>query len=235
MRSLLISASIFLFFTQIKPCYAVEYFEKLPQFSKIEIIGRITVQIDKPGDTIITNAENSMKINVKSGSIKELEYYISGETLILRKKASGFPTRNIIINLYILNTISQLDVSTGALVRTYRNIFDDRAEIRAEADSYLDLFADTSSLLINCGRNSSVIIKGTLNQIEARTLNSGLIDAELLVVSRAYVYAYTGSSIKINALEYLEAAAGMESSVYYKPTPAVKHLSELSGGKYIQF
>ncbi len=236
MRSLVVfSIFLFLITTPAKPCYAVEYFEKLPSFSKIEITGRISVQIDKSDDNIITNSENSMKINVKSGSIKDLDYYMSGETLILKKRAGAFQTRNIVITIYLSNTLSRLDVSTGALVKSIRNIFDERAEVRAESDSYLELYADNSSLFINCGRNSSIIIKGSLNYLEAKAVNSGLIDAELLEVSRAYVYAYTGSTVKINALEYLEAAAGMESSVYYKPTQAVKYLSELTGGKYVEF
>jgi len=195
----------------------------------------MTVQIETFGDNIVTNTENSMKINVRSGSIKDIDYYISGETLILRKKAGAFQTRSIIITLNISNTISQLDVSTGALVRAYRNIFDENAEVRAESGSYLDLFVDTSSLFINCGRDSSVIMKGRLDRIEARAVNSGLIDAELLAVSRAHVYAYTGSTIKINALEYLEATAGMKSSVHYKQGASIKHLSELAGGEYIEF
>ena len=236
MRSLVVFFSfLFLFITQIKPCNAVEYFEKVPQFSRIEISGRIIVQIESYGNNVVTNTENTMKINVRSGSIKELDYYMSGETFVLRRKGGSFQTRTITITLNISNTISQLDVSTGALIRTFRNIFDERAEIRAEAGSYLDLFVDTSSLFINCGRDSSVIMKGTLNQIEVRSINSGLVDAQLLVVSRAHVYAYTGSTIKINALEYLEATAGMKSSVYYKETSAIKHLSELSGGDYIIF
>jgi len=213
----------------------VEYFEKLPKFSRIEISGRMTVQIETFGDNIVTNTENTMKINVRSGSIRDLDYYMSGETLILRKKSGAFQTRSIIITLNISNTISQLDVSTGALVRTFRNIFDERAEIRAESGSYLDLVVDASSLFINSGRDSSVIIKGRVNQVETRAVNSALIDAELLAVSRAFVYAYTGSTIKINALEYLEATASMKSAVYYKQTSAVKHLSELAGGEYIEF
>jgi len=213
----------------------VEYFEKLPQFSRIEISGRMTVQIETYGDNIVTNTENTMKINVKSGSIKDIDYYMSGETLVLRKKAGVFQTRSMIITLNISNKISQLDVSAGALVRTFRNVFDERAEIRAESGSYLDLFVDTSSLFINCGRDSSVLMKGRINHIETRAVNSGLIDAELLTVSRAFVYAYTGSTIKINALEYLEATAGMKSSIYYKEGAAVKHLSELAGGQYIEF
>ena len=225
----------FLLAIQAKPCFAVEYFEKLPKFSKVEISGRMTVQIEAYVNNIVTNTENSMKINVKSGSIKDLDYFMSGETLVLRKKGGIIQTRNIVITLNISNTISQLDVSTGALVRAYRNIFDERAEIKAESGSYLDLFVDNSSLFINSGRNSSVIMKGRLDRIEARTSNSGLIDAELLAVSRAFVSAYTGSTIKINAIEYLEATAGMKSSVYYKQTPAIKHLSELAGGEYIEF
>ncbi|MCL2481592.1 MAG: DUF2807 domain-containing protein [Spirochaetaceae bacterium] len=213
----------------------MEYFEKLPKFSRIEISGRMTVQIETFGDNIVTNTENTMKINVRSGSIRDLDYYMSGETLILRKKSGAFQTRSIIITLNISNTISQLDVSTGALVRTFRNIFDERAEIRAESGSYLDLVVDASSLFINSGRDSSVIIKGRVNQVETRAVNSALIDAELLAVSRAFVYAYTGSTIKINALEYLEATASMKSAVYYKQTSAVKHLSELAGGEYIEF
>ena len=223
---------LFLFTAQI---HAVEYFEKLPKFSRIEISGRMTVQIETFGDNIVTNTENTMKINVRSGSIRDLDYYMSGETLILRKKSGAFQTRSIIITLNISNTISQLDVSTGALVRTFRNIFDERAEIRAESGSYLDLVVDASSLFINSGRDSSVIIKGRVNQVETRAVNSALIDAELLAVSRAFVYAYTGSTIKINALEYLEATASMKSAVYYKQTSAVKHLSELAGGEYIEF
>ena len=226
---------LFLFTVQIKPCYAREFFEKLPQFSRLEIRGRIVVQIDKDDDNIVTNADNSMRINVRSGSIGEIDYFISGETLVLRRRTSGFQTRNITINLNISNPISHLDVSSGALVRTYRNIFTENAEIRAETDSYLDLFANTSSLVINCGRSSTIIIKGRVNQVEARTVNGGLIDAEALAASRAFVYAYTGSTIRINALEYLEAAAGMRSFVYYKQTPSVKHLTELAGGEYIEF
>ena len=237
MRTLfLFLTSLFLFATQANPCYAVDHFERLPQFSRLEISGRITVQIDGTGDHVITNAENSMRINVRRGSIRELDYFMSGDTLVLRRRGSGMQARsNIVITLNLSNTISQLDVSTGALVRANRNILNDRAEIRAESGSLVELFVNTSSLFLICGRDSSIVIRGTLARVEIRATNSGTVDASQLDVSRAYVSAFTGSTVRINALEYLEATAGMRSSVFFRQNNAVRHLSEHSGGSYIEF
>ncbi|MCL2792017.1 MAG: DUF2807 domain-containing protein [Spirochaetaceae bacterium] len=226
---------LFLLTALAKPCYATEFFERLPQFSRIEISGRIIVQIEGPGDTIVTNTANSMRINVRRGDIRDIDFFMSGETLVLRKNSRGFHTRNITITLNISNTISQLDVSTGALVRAQRNIFDERAEIRAESGSFLELFVDTYALFINCGRDSSIILRGRVDQLEARAVNSGLVNAESLAAARVHVHAFTGSTIRVNATEYLEATAGMRSFVYYKQGPAIKHLSEFAGGTYIEF
>ncbi|MCL2294092.1 MAG: DUF2807 domain-containing protein [Spirochaetes bacterium] len=236
MRALLFFTALFLFATLAVPCYATEYFERLPRFSRIEISGRFTVQIEPPGSHVVTNAENSMRINIRRGSISELEHFLNGDTLVLRRSGSGLQARNnIVVTLSVSNTISQLDVSAGALVRTQRNIFDDRAEVTAESGSSLELFVNTRSLFINCGRESSVVIRGVLDQIEIRATNGGTVDAEFLNVTIANVSAHTGSTVRINALEFLEATAGMRSTIYYRRTNAIKRLSEFSDGNYIGF
>ena len=48
-----------------------------------------------------------------------------------------------------------------------------------------------------------------------------LINAESLITSRAYAYAFSGSTIRINAPEYLEASAEMRSFVYHNQCTTV--------------
>ncbi len=228
MRSHIIGFAI-LCFLLIQPVQGDEreYIKQLPSFTKIEVNGRAAVIIEKSN-------ENRMSVKVRSGSIDDLEIYVSGETLMLKKKGSVFQSRNVTVNISTSFPVSSLSVSGGALVKSYRNIFTSKIEIRSESGSSLDLFSEASVISLYSGRDSSIKIRGTADKLEARCEHGGIIDALLLEAITVYAYAYTGGIVKVKALQYLEAGAGLESSVHYKGEPPQIYLSDALGGKYIK-
>jgi hypothetical protein len=205
-----------------------EYIKKVPAFSKIEINGRVSAVLEKAN-------ENSLSIFVKRGSIDDLDIYVSGDTLYLKKTGSLYQTRNITVKISVSGAVKELSVLSGALVKSYRNIFDAESAVRAASGSSLELYADLASVFIQCGRNSSINLRGIAGKMEARAEHGGVIDASLFEVSAANVYSYTGSSIKVNVRDFLEAASGLESIIYYKKEPAEKHFSTALAGKYIEY
>ncbi|MCP5514018.1 MAG: DUF2807 domain-containing protein [Spirochaetales bacterium] len=207
---------------------STEYRRNISSFSRIELTGRFNAVLEEPRQS------GSISITAGSGSADDIETTVSGDKLIVSKSSGIYQPRNITVKITPAQLITELSASSGVLVKSYRNVFSAKSEIRADSGSTMELFTESSDLLINCGRNSKIKIKGKSENLEARASNGGEIDAFLLEASKCFAYSYTGSIIKVNISGHLEAGAGLESAVYYKGDPVSVYLSETLGGKYIK-
>lgn len=207
-----------------------KYSEKLSNFSKLELSGRMTVIVKRGGS-------NSLTAEIKTGgSYGDLDFYISNNTLFLKKRGSLFAIRNITVTLTSFRHIDVIYASNGVLVKTWENVFSLKAEVDAKSSSVMELYVEGDKFFAVAGRTSSIKLRGKVERIELRAEHEGIIDSEFLEAEKGYAFAYTGGKIKLTVLDYLEAAAGNNSAIYYKDSLSLKkELSPALEGKYISY
>lgn len=207
-----------------------KYSERLSDFSKLELSGSMTVIVKRGGSNNLT-AEIKM-----GGSYSELDFYVSNNTLFLKKRGSFFAMRNITVTLTSFCHIDVIYASGGVLVKTWENVFSSKAEVDAKSSSVMEIYVEADKFYAVAGRTSSIKLRGKVEEIELRAEHEGKIDSEFLEAEKGYAFAYTGGSIKLTVLNYLEAAAGNNSVIYYKDSLSLKkELSPALEGKYISY
>lgn len=207
-----------------------KYSEKLSNFSKIDVSGRMTVIVKRGGS-------NNLTAEIKiGGNYGELDFYISNNTLFLKKRGSFFAMRNITVTLTSFRHIDIIYASGGVLVKTWENVFSSKAEVNAQSSSVMEIYVEADKFFAAAGRTSSIKLRGKAAEIELRAEHEGIIDSEFLEAEEGYAFAYTGGSIKLPVLDYLVAAAGNNSVIYYKDSLSLKkELSPALEGKYISY
>ena len=206
-----------------------EYSKSFPPFSRIEINGPVSAFVEggRSSDTV--------EISVRRGSVDDIDINVSGSTLFIRAAGGLLPARGIELKIFPSSEIKTINASAGALVRTMRDVFQAQSGLRAESGAVIDAYAEAEEMLLSSGRNSRITLRGFCGTVEARAEHGGTVDCEKCEALKVRAYAYTGGTIRVNALETLEASSGMGSSVFYRKNRAVKYFSEALGGRYVEY
>ena len=165
-------------------------------------------------DKIITKVENGiLKIYIKDKSWSGLNWKSKSRKVFVSFK-----------------TLDQLDVSAGSDVNSESVLKLDKLKLEVSSGSDVKLELDANELTVESSSGSDVSLSGKVAFIQAAASSGSDIDAEDLVSKKCMANVSSGSDIKVNVTDELDANASSGGDILYSGNPKIKNIKESSGG-----
>ncbi|MFY9153898.1 MAG: head GIN domain-containing protein [Prolixibacteraceae bacterium] len=165
-------------------------------------------------DKIITRVEGGiLKIYIKEKSFFSFDWNSSP-----RKVYVSF------INL------DKLEASAGSDARSEGVLKLDRLNLDASSGSDIKLELEVNELDVHSSSGSDISLKGKTNTIQANASSGSDINAGELTSKKCTASVSSGSDIRVNVTDELNANASSGGDISYSGNPARKDINESSGG-----
>jgi len=127
-------------------------------------------------------------------------------------------------------TLNQLHVSAGSDVNSKSLLILDKLNLDVSSGSDVKLELEANDLSVETSSGSDVSLNGKANALEVSASSGSDIDAGALVSKKCKANVSSGSDIKVNVTEELNAVASSGGDITYSGDPKTKNVRESSGG-----
>jgi hypothetical protein len=127
-------------------------------------------------------------------------------------------------------TLDNLQASAGSDVTASSVLKLDKLHCQASSGSDIKLELVASELVVETSSGSDITLKGKASIIRADASSGGDIIADELETKKCKASVSSGSDIKINVLEELDAQASSGGDIVYSGNPGTKQIHKSSGG-----
>jgi hypothetical protein len=127
-------------------------------------------------------------------------------------------------------TLDRLDASAGSDVESKSVLKLDKLKLDASSGSDVELEVKANELSIDSSSGSDIEIKGSTEYLDVSASSGSDIDAGELKTKKCRANTSSGSDIRINVSEELDANANSGGDISYSGNPAQKNINESSGG-----
>ena len=127
-------------------------------------------------------------------------------------------------------TLDKLEASAGSDVVSEARLKLDKLNLDASSGSDVKLELEVSDLSVGSSSGSDITLKGTANKIQVDASSGSDIDAGELQAKNCTASVSSGSDIKVNVTENLDASASSGGDISYSGNPKTKDINESSGG-----
>ena len=183
-------------------------------------------------EVVLTPGEQTGVI-IEAGEDRKVKLIQEGDRLTVRhadlfryKSYREFPVRVEVI----YKDLEELSIAAGAHVSAEQSIRNLRVDVklRSGARAKLELQTDKSDL--DVGEGAMGTFTGHVRQLTGVAATGGQLNAEELISDRCKMRANTGGCARIQAREYLDAAAHTGGAIYYSGKPTELLLRDELGG-----
>lgn len=135
------------------------------------------------------------------------------------------------LKVYVsFKTLDRLDASAGSDVESESVIKLDKLKLQASSGSDVELELEANELDVEASSGSDIELKGKASFMEISASSGSDIDAGNLETKKCHAGTSSGSDIKINVSEELDANASSGGDISYSGNPSQKNINESSGG-----
>ena len=127
-------------------------------------------------------------------------------------------------------TLDKLDASAGSDVNSEGLLKLDKLNLDASSGSNVRLELAANELSVGSSSGSDISLKGAANKIQVDASSGSDIDANDLQAKICNASVSSGSDIKVNVSESLDASASSGGDIIYSGNPKTKDINESSGG-----
>ena len=127
-------------------------------------------------------------------------------------------------------TLDKLEASSGSDVYSQALLKVDNLDIHASSGSDVKLELDANDVNVETSSGSDISLTGKANLLHASASSGSDIKAEEFHTKKCTASTSSGSDIKVYASEEINASASSGGDISYYGNPAVKNVSESSGG-----
>jgi hypothetical protein len=194
-------------------------------FDQVRVAGNIHLQL-VASDSLLLQFE-------EEGVPEELDIAWGEQTLTLKIRSEIKKSTALNVKLYY-KTLSQLEVSRGAVVRSADTLKTKTLTLKVEAGGKAELLLVTDSLSARVNQGADIILRGTTRTqlIHANTVGNFL--GYELGAERTWIKATTGAQVKINSSRFLNVTSTGKAFVGYMGTPEIKEFKHNMGGEITQ-
>jgi hypothetical protein len=127
-------------------------------------------------------------------------------------------------------TLDRLEASAGSDVVSEGRLKLDQLKLDASSGSDVKLELEVNDLSVGSSSGSDISLKGTATKLQADASSGSDIDASDLLSKSCNASVSSGSDMKINVTEKLDANASSGGDITYSGNPKTKDINESSGG-----
>ncbi len=127
-------------------------------------------------------------------------------------------------------TMDKLEASAGSDVNSESMLNLDKLKLGASSGSDVKLELELDNLRVESSSGSDISLRGKANVIEVSASSGSDIDAGDLQSKKCTASVSSGSDIKVNVSEELNADASSGGDIVYTGNPKTKDINESSGG-----
>jgi len=183
----------------------------------LELIASDKTQLEFEGDTIPEN------LNIKW----------DGGTLSLKTNTEIKKSPAIQVKLYV-ESLSNLEFTRGAVIQSADILKTSVLTLKADTGGKAELSIEADSVSARVNQGSDIILRGSTRSQSIHAITMGNYLAYELEAKNTWVKANTGSQVKVNASEYLDANSKSGAFVGYRGRPKYTNFKNSTGGKISQ-
>jgi len=127
-------------------------------------------------------------------------------------------------------TLDKLDASAGSDVKSQSTLKLDKLKLNVSSGSDAKLEIEANEINVQSSSGSDVSLKGKSTFMQADASSGSDINAGEFQSKKCIASASSGSDIRINVTEELDANASSGGDISYTGNPAAKDINESSGG-----
>ncbi len=127
-------------------------------------------------------------------------------------------------------TLDKIDASAGSDVVSEGRLKLNDLKIDASSGSDVRLELEANGLNVGSSSGSDISLKGNTNNLQVDASSGSDIDASELQSKNCNASVSSGSDIKVNVTEKLDASASSGGDISYTGNPKTKDINESSGG-----
>lgn len=126
--------------------------------------------------------------------------------------------------------LDKIDASAGSDVVSENRFKLDKLNLDASSGSDVRLDLEANELSVGSSSGSDISLKGSANSIQVDASSGSDIDASELRARNCNASVSSGSDIKVNVTENLDANASSGGDITYSGNPKTKDINKSSGG-----
>lgn len=127
-------------------------------------------------------------------------------------------------------TLDKIEASAGSDVISQGQFKLDRIKIDASSGSDVKLELEANEISVGSSSGSDISLKGTAINFQADASSGSDIDAGDLQTKNCNASVSSGSDVKVNVSEKLDANASSGGDIVYYGNPKIKDINKSSGG-----
>lgn len=193
---------------------------QLESFDKVDVSGGIKLYLEQgskhTADVEVENAElDDLITKVKGG---ELQIYFKKNLL------SSWKNRQATV-VVTYKDLTALDISSGCYVESNTTITASDFDLSCSSGTRVILDLDVDDLDAKFSSGTSVTLEGSADNLDVRASSGCAVNASELKSIHVVAEAKSGTSMKVWAIESIDAEAKSGSSIKYKGDPNTKDIS----------
>lgn len=127
-------------------------------------------------------------------------------------------------------TLDKLDASAGSDVNSEGVLKLNELDMDASSGSDIKIELEAEKLIVESSSGSDIQVKGKVNVLQASASSGSDIDASELQSKKCNASVSSGSDMRVNVTEELDANASSGGDISYSGNPKSKDINESSGG-----
>ena len=127
-------------------------------------------------------------------------------------------------------TLDKLEASAGSDVVSQMLLKFDKLNLNASSGSDVKLELETNQLSVGSSSGSDISLKGKATVLQVDASSGSDIKADELESKKCTASVSSGSDIRVNVTDELDANASSGGDIYYSGSPKIKDINESSGG-----
>ena len=185
--------------------------------------------------TMVASSENKIDIDAHGIDLDRIKSDVSNGTLkvtIDQKWWKSLMNRKqkIKVTIYYTEAIEAIGANAGASIECQDVIKNDLLTVDVSSGSMVDLEIEANELRSDISSGASLYIEGSAHSAWIDIASGSSFKGNDLSVDDASIEASSGSSVKLEVAEELNADVSSGASVRYAGSPTLKNIDKSSGG-----
>lgn len=150
---------------------------------------------------------------------------INNKLIVSRSKPAGKRQVEITATIYY-KSLNDIEIKHGSHVQGENLISCRNMDIEVLHGSYANLEIEATDASIEVGHGSSLVIEGNAAKAEIEAAHGSSCNGMALDIQQAEIEASSGSSVKINVEESINAEASNGSTIKYYGKPSIRSIEK---------
>lgn len=179
---------------------------------------------------LVKGEKESVRVEVTGTKLENIITEVAGSYLKVHMRDGNYRGRVDAKVFVTYVKIDKLSASSAGSIFSEGAIEASTLEISSSSAANIEVTVDAGSVEVSASSAGEVELKGKAKSLDAGASSAGEIDAYDLEAQRVEVDASSAGSVKVNAIEELDAHASSGGSIRYRGNPNKSITDSSSGG-----